>query len=1089
MGNYNPHAPILLGQQWPPIRDEDVSFSPVINSVERGTTYRQSVASQIRDARFYLNRSPADAVSYQVAQFNLYPYGIEAETGPIRQVLIPCKGVTATGTQTSFVGASYTDGLYQPGDGRYVTFQYNSGVSQRLSLFFDVNSYPVLGNKRILNVALAYSGSVQDTTSVDGPNGAVARVIDFVHPFDGTSLTSLLQTDDLGNAQSFVGLSTPSNTGVLSDLNTVVGSASTARDNMTVAFVDIGDVNNGWDTGSGIGTLGGEKLPWRYIDLQRFDPSYPDVNRQQLQVVVSIPLTENGFPAGTGNDVLLTLDYAALRVIYCEERRVAYGGQQYGYNYGMNKITVRDLNFTADPTIAAGDYTPTLSFVSPGQVGFGANLVSDFPKLNGARQLYEIPSHPGVQVDIPFPLEERLGETFTKESSAILPQLSLHSSGGPLVDPHVYGRQVAAQVWGVHTPTQEIYDDISGVNAAYPQVRYYARRFGDTTVPLTLRGTGVFTGSIASITVTDFDELPEILDGWREVTLRFVNAPQMGAATGTPGWTWSALNEFAGNRWEVLGASAPAISGIPASLYTQVPAPNQLGSATYQPPSGATVELTWMPQGVASPWVTGVSADAATDAVLIFSQDPATITGVSLTQFTQAVSGIGSLCGSLPCCIPSGIGAQRISWPATALVRDSFDRTVVNGLGSPDVGTGPYVLTDAATAYQVDGAQALLTPSASSTDIWATLDIGSTDFDITATVSVATVGGILPGSSARTILTGRFTNAASLYSCFIQQVQSTGVMVLAINGSSLTTVPIYTTIDAGGRVNMRFMGAGSLLKAKVWPAGQDEPVFWNLEVVDTSITTGTRAGIGAQSRSVQGNTMAFDDLTITAPSFWFGAYELQRFDSVAGDFQTVMLSTDISTSSFVDYEARVGIASVYRIRNLNAYNFAGAWSTYVSGTPAAPGISMAGGCDDTGALIFTSNADQTGANNAAYVMQWDNTPNETFDYFEADAVQFQPMYGRDGRVAFHGTERGLEEFSRIVLLQAGAIALPSLGDATDIRDLAWDELPYVCVRDGRGNRWFANVRVPNSGARNNAQNYLARLDITETTRTPYPVDP
>jgi hypothetical protein len=1098
MGNYNPYAPVLLGQEWVPIRDENLAFSPVINSVERGTSYRQAASSQLRDARFYVHQAPADAVNYQVAQVNLYPYGLESDTGPIQQVLIPTKAVTSTGTGIALVGAStLTEALYQPGDAKYVTFNY-TGLGQTLSFWFDILAYPVLANKRILNVSLAYAGSVQDA----GVAGSTSKAIDFVHPDDGSTLTVLSQLNDLGSGQQFLAPAIANNTGTLSELNTVVGRNGTARDDMTVAYVDLGDINNCWNTAA-LGVTGGEKLPWRYVDLLRFEPSFATIDRQQMQLSVGIPLTENGFPAGTGNDVLMTLDYIALRVIYCEERRIAYGGQQYGYSYGMNKVTMRDLTQTADPTIAAGAYTPTLSFVSPGQVGFGGNLTSDFPEINADRQLYQIPSHPGVELDIPFPLAERIGETFTQQPSAILPQLSLHSSGGPLVDPHVYGRQAAAQVWGVQTATQEIYDDISGVAASYPQVRYYARRFGDTTIPLTLTGTGVFTGSTVSITADTFDDLPEILDGWREVTLRFTNAPSMGAATGTPGWMWSAYNEYAGNRWEVLAASAPAISGVPGSLYTQVPAPNQLGTATYQPPAGSTVELTWMPQGVASTWVTGTTIDAATDAVLIFSQDPATITGLGIAQLTQAVSGIGALCGSIPCCIPSGIGYHQITWPMigqTTLVRDAFTRTVVAGLGSPDVGTGPYVLTDIAAAYAVNGSEALITPSAAgpATTAHATLDVGSPNFDIT--MQTGSANTIVAGSNARTYAVGRFTDANNWYGGLIQQTQSTSATVIAITKTvaGAETVLLAPSsplnIDAGGRVWVRFMGTtvgtNVLLKFKIWRGElEDQPAFWNIETTDTSLLTGNRAGFAAQSRGVVGDVLAFDNLLITPPAYWFGGYELQRFDSLAGDFQTIMAAIDVTTTTFNDYEARVGVASVYRIRQLNAMNFAGLWSTYVSGTQAAPGVTGPGTCDMTGALIFTANGDQTGNNNAAYVMQWDGTPNEAFDLPEAGQVQFQPMYGRDGSVAFHGTERGLEEFDRTVLLQAGAISLPSLADAVDIRDLAWDELPYVCVRDGRGNRWFSNVRVPQASARNNAQNYMARIAITETTRTPYPVDP
>ena len=201
-----------------------------------------------------------------------------------------------------------------------------------------------------------------------------------------------------------------------------------------------------------------------------------------------------------------------------------------------------------------------------------------------------------------------------------------------------------------------------------------------------------------------------------------------------------------------------------------------------------------------------------------------------------------------------------------------------------------------------------------------------------------------------------------------------------------------------------------------------------------------------------------------------------------------MRATDPGVTSFNDYEARVGINSVYRIRSLNAMNFAGAYSTYVTGAPPAPGV--VGGCANmTGALIFTSNTDQTGENNAAYVMQWESTPTEDFGLPEADMVTYQPMYGRDGSVAFHGTERGLETLERTVLLHAAAISPVRLADATTIRDLAWADLPYVCVRDDIGDRWYASVRVPAVNARMDRTKYMAAVKIVETTSTPYPVDP
>jgi hypothetical protein len=175
---------------------------------------------------------------------------------------------------------------------------------------------------------------------------------------------------------------------------------------------------------------------------------------------------------------------------------------------------------------------------------------------------------------------------------------------------------------------------------------------------------------------------------------------------------------------------------------------------------------------------------------------------------------------------------------------------------------------------------------------------------------------------------------------------------------------------------------------------------------------------------------------------------------------------------------------------LNVYNFAGAWSAQVTGAPPEPGVT--GGCDDMtgGVLIFTSNSAQSGIHNAAYVPQWDGgLPTEDFQLVEADMVTYQPMYNRDGSVAFHTSERGLERFTRNLLIQAGAIDPIRLADVKTLRDLAWADLPYVCVRDDIGNRWFSNVRVPNVNARDNRRKYMAQIAVTEVTTCPYPVDP
>jgi len=1079
MANYNPHSPQILGEEWVPIRDEDVAFSPSVNAVELGHSFDLDTSRQVRDARFYAHELPAPAVAYQTALFGIYPYGLEDQSGPISQVMIPVSNGGVTGTGLQIAGAStVAEALLLSGDGKYILADGSNVSPTNLVMFFNTGQYSqLLQGKRILNVSLLYVGWARD---INGSNATVP----FVDPDPLTPATVFRLTNDAATQTITYSRFFGANTGNLWDLNTSIPPSSGdpaygARE----AVLNLGDVNLWWSTAVAPSATT-DVMPYRYADLLRFDAS--SANRINSRVIFQVPNINS-------SNTQIFIDYFAMRVIYCEEQRVVYGGRRNGFgnlNYGANPVTLRNPAHTADPILPAGRYVQTLSWVNPGDIDFGGGTVSEFPELNGLRRLYEIPSFNGVQLNIPFPPEERLGDVFTSKVTAVLPQLSLHASGGALTEPHVYGRQVAAQVYGANTATQDIYDDISGVNAVYPQVRYYARRFGDTTIPLTLTGVGAFSGSSASVSVADFDALSEIIDGWKEVTLRFGTPPTMGAAAGSPAWTWSATSETAGNRWEVMGASAPAVSGVPGSLLHL--AAQQLSGATYQPPAGATNELTWMPQGIGSPYVSGATADVTSDAVLIFSQDPPTVTGVSLTAQTQTVTGIGFDCGSLPCCIPSGIAYQQIQWGATSLtspapdILDTFSRVAANGFGTADSGqTWVNTLVSAGTDAQisVNGATGLHTPQGIPLAIVNTIGANVSDSDAYMTYSTTATT-----ASAEVSILARFTDTSNYYRV-VHNIATNALVIQKVVAGVTTALASGTgagTTTAALRV--RFRVVGTTLLAKSWLASDVEPAAWTLSATDTALTSGVAGLLTYQDTASK--TFSFDNFQVTNLSVGsFGAYELQRWDSVTGgDFETIMLATDPALVSFNDFEARVGITSVYRIRSLNALNFAGSWSTYVSGAPPTPGV--IGGCPDmTGALIFTSNSAQSGYLNAAYVMQWEGAPSEDFALPEAEMVQFQPIYGRDGSVAFHGTERGLEAFSRTVLLQAAAIAPERLADAKTIRDLAWADLPYVCVRDDIGDRWFANVRVPTVAVRHNRTKYMARIDIVETSVCPYPVNP
>lgn len=903
MGNYNPHVPYILGQEWVPIRNEDYGFNPDATVRETGFGFTLTASRQLNNARFYTNTLGGRNFQNHCASVSIYPRGKEAESGPIRKTVIPVNnGAITGGPGGSFMllnnAATLAEVLASPGDFKYVDAKYNTSVGNTLSgsfdCFFAVNDFvQTLQGKRILNVAMLYSGKVVDNSSSDGGVSSIVALYTGKNQVVTPTILTYQSLTSIGNITygiDFTTTNSASDSGLLGSLNLLGGTINVPT--QTIQRLDLGDFDP-----IPLRPGGGDLVPtpWSLTSLQRLDARNGIQAFLQLQIQTPISSYEF-FPTSTH----ILIDYIALEVTFCEETRVAAGNKFCAYTNGLNFINMTDLNLNLNPILAAGDYTATLSWVSPGDRAFVLDdLVSPYPAVNAAREKYTLNSMPGIQVNIPFPLNDHIGEQFTKETTHVIPQISLHTSGGgaPFVEPHVYGRQIAAQIYGNVTASQNLLDSAVGGNASFPQVRFYARRFGDTTIPLTLTGTSpTVSGSSASIAVSDFDALTEIIDGWKEINLRFSNIPVMGAGV-IPTWRWSATGELAGNRWEVMGAMAPAVSGGGSTgsqqalnPYTnQAPSTSQLSSATYgQPAAGATINLTWLPGF--SPPVSATTADPWTDAVLLFSQDMPTVTGFILAQSNQPLTGVSLNCAAFPWYVPTSMAYNQLTWSATS-----------------------------------------------------------------------------------------------------------------------ASVPVSG----------------------------------------------------------------------------FAYYELQRQDTVSTDWFTIAQLTSPLATSFKDYEARVGVSTSYRIRAVNALLFAGPWSSTVSGSFAAPGVTGAGMSTSSRALLFTSNNRQNGSRNLAYAMAYASDTTDNFTFVEASFTQFQFMYGRDFQTTFRPRERGGVQFQRTVLVQAAAIPTPTLPDFVSIRDLAWDSLPYVCVRDEDGNRWFANVAVPQGRVQaNNRGIYLVDLNITEVTNTP-----
>jgi hypothetical protein len=1085
VANYNPHAPQNIGQEWVPIRDENLIYNPYANSFERGYTFTLSRATNVSNVRAYVNTMPNQFIMDRAFTASIYPRGQEDQSGPVRKVIIPCTGGIITGggpLPFSFVFASdIPTALWNPSSEQALILRVGFSDFSDTYMFFGVSQYQnLLSNKRILGVNFLTSidiGSFTANTEVD------------LRLYMANDNTIVRAPGNFGNVYETAGSIRYPN----------LVTPSTPSTDVRFDRIRLGDVARFFGTtGFNSALMNLEVCQWTYNELARFEASAAN----RINMAFNVPIAGSAFGLTT-----VVISYAALEVFYCEETRVGFGTRliQAGYdsgwpaNYvgiGAMPITVRTP--AGSPLILQpGDYTVTLSESNLGDSYNGLRTPGRFPIFNENRQLYEIPSVPGVEVAIPFPLgDETINQTLTATSTELIPQLTLHASGatGTLYESHPYGRQTPGQVFNNSAGfvVQRVDTSFLGSgSASFPWIRYWARRYGDTTGTLIAS----LSGSSATISVAEFDALEEIVDGWKEVTLRF-DTPVTLTTGVFPTITWSNTpNLTAGNRWEVLGAAAPSLTGTPFSpMLGQVAAPHTLSIATYgQPVSGGLILESWLPQ-FGNPFVAVSTADASADVSFILAQDMPTVSGFGVVTTSMAVSGIGRNCGIDPCCIPTAILYNQLSWTGMLGMSDNFNRTVVTGgWGTSSSG---LVWTPVSTPndYRVNGnngIQSLTGAAPYNTTI-------STNFrhsDVEIYYELLTP--IPTGAHLLQSVNFRRQDANNMY--FVNVEIAAGGAVTLESGTGVGGVFTATVITAAGitasatvPLAIRVQAIGTSIKAKVWLLNTAEPTSWLISTNYTNFASGPTLSMYAESdvgnTNVRPVEFKYDNLTITPVSF--GSYELQRMDTIDTTWQTIMRSTDVGQVSFKDYEARIGIASSYRIRALDYYEFPGPWSSTATVTLPAIGVSGGSCLQDGHLLVFTTNEIQDGSSNLAYSSVWmDTQVTEDFTFPEADFVQMQAMYDRDFFTAFRPNERGGERFSRTVLVQAAAISPPTLGDFRSLRDMAWDNVSYICVRDEDGNRWFATVLVPSGQVVKNRTIYLAPVDIIEITDTPSEVDP
>lgn len=1043
MSNVNPNKPAVLGVEWVPLRGVQ---RPLDIQTEYGYGFSVTGApnNNLGEAPLFFY-PPGGGIQGQTLFYNVYPRGREDDTGPINVVRIGLSNAAVTGATVT--GSSFT-------------FDANA---DRIRL--QAASIPAqLNGKRILGIDLVYraSGSAGFALEPTLENFTV------VYPYG------------------------PYITGPLTQAQVV--------DEQTVRF---GDVNPFWNIGSSLypSTIP-QRFPFRYQELLNL------VSGSTLFVGVrtsTMPLS------GSAIFTILGLD-----VYYCEESRVAYGGVAMGTNTSSNGLTftsvstgyvdgssstglhLRDPSFNTNPLLSVGDYTILGGLADAGDYYNQGDKIA----IGSLFQYRQVATHPtGQVVKFQRPVGNRPVTPPVYSTSDYMNGVSMYGSplswfalqGGEA--PFVYYTMDGAPVYitpgGVSvTAVQQIHNEASASDTSYEQVRFYARRFNPTApgdLWCTVSGSGIATITPAQFAALDELTIGEYGDGtgWREITLPITAVFSSDASFRNV--TFSMQNvatSTAADQWQILVARI----FIPSTTAILNTGDTSYSHSIYDGLQSAT--LTWK-----APEVSGTSTtDTRSTAVVMFSQDPPAPTGVSLTNLSMPITGTIMSCNTPDSCIPTGIGFQRVSWSSMGIVCDSGSRTSASTFGTPDTGQTITYSGGVNSDYTANGSVLQVNMTTTIRNAIYTPGPGN-DFDAVATFSTPAVAS---GASIQGYLAGSVTGGTTGVNGFLLFTTS-GTVQVNIGAGALGAGTVGTAVTVGSytasqRWKLRVRRQGTIAYVKAWPESADEPLGWQSSSAGTSLAaqTGSDFAIGASLAGGNTNTlplaMSIDDVQATSLAQYGGYWEVQRHDTVDPTWQVIAELSPCATS-FDDYEARVAVYSEYRIRYVTTDGFYGPYSSQVSGTIASPGVAGAG--DGNSVLIFTTNQGPSG--NVAYTMVWDGIPDETFGFPEAGQPQIRQQFQRDFWTSYHGTERGGETFSRELLIRnasypasAQALGQESLADLKPLRELAWADIPYVCVRDELGNRWFAFIQVPGISVKRNRQLYVASISITESTETPAP---
>lgn len=314
-----------------------------------------------------------------------------------------------------------------------------------------------------------------------------------------------------------------------------------------------------------------------------------------------------------------------------------------------------------------------------------------------------------------------------------------------------------------------------------------------------------------------------------------------------------------------------------------------------------------------------------------------------------------------------------------------------------------------------------------------------------------------------------------------------------------TGIGTYGDEDAQGGIEGAFDTTDDTDASVVWSVEPPTPVNVTATVVtqDLDHVDPTCPGeISQIPTGLQYIHLTWDVVAEGGPEFaWFDYYEVRRANSIVGgtpgqitEFYPIGRLYSPLLNEFDDYEYDSGRINIYRVVAVNTNGITGRFEgagEAITGPQPTTVNDNGGACNS---LTFTSNANPD--LNRAYPTSWPSSPAvKEFAFLEAEERTLQRLHRRNYSVAFRPAERGGVQFTRTLLTNSATVPVNVTAKGfVPIRDTAWADVPYLCVRDQHENRWFANVNIPGGTVQNNEKLQLVEAVITEVTDVPYPVE-